>query len=276
MLKNSDINFANAEFIVTDPPKKGTDEKLKDLDHYQPFILIEKDGKQQIYAPGLNDKELCIVSDDYKTFKYVSYNQLKPYIKGFCYIDLTKPESTKSSIRSKKYSNVSDEERRYKVDIDSAKSRNYPRGVGIPGYGPSYDVIKKPLDKSGYITNPDKYKEILRKNKINNYPALIQDVFDKLTEYKGLMSDYLKQIPITDKRANENTGSVLNTYRNAIYDYNNLLEKIETINNYPEEEKKELLLQLFDPDGYDYYASCLNNIKNLGFLNAYRHMYLDW
>lgn len=61
-LSKSIINFAGAEFIHVDPPpKKGTDPLLISP-NYQVFMLLEGDEGQQIYAPGLNDKEPCRIS----------------------------------------------------------------------------------------------------------------------------------------------------------------------------------------------------------------------
>lgn len=264
VLNSSDINFAGADFKTGEIPKKSTDEKLTDP-RYQCFFLIEKDGKQQIYAPGLNDKELTII-DPSKTFKYLSYAKIKPYIKDFCYVDLQEPNSTKSSIRNSRPERLPDSDRRYKTGTRNVPNHDY-----------------RNIDKSGFIRDPNKYKKILAKNKASNYGQLLQDMYDNLTKYKDLLNIYTKNSNLRDMGSVQ---SIAGNLYQAVSFYDVILNKVSEIENSTQlskEGKLESILKLFDVSDTDYYSpsrayrSALGYINNLkGSLDKYEPSYLEW
>lgn len=296
VLCDSDIDFSRANFIHDEPPKNGADQRLKDHDKYQSFILLDfgedtnGNKHEQIYAPGLNDKEVVNVSSwnhplyD-KTFSYVSYKQLKPYIKDFCYIDMTDPNSKESTVKDVRNANGR---------IDAQNGSNY---INVRFDKPSLKKLYSPawlphgydIDKSGYIINPNRYKEILNKNRAKNYTKLLDELYDDLCSIKSEIATLFTTVDIDGKKS---SSSMLSDIRNLTYDfqdvsdyYNSLLSKIDSINNNTnnsEEEKKEAIIGLFGTDADHYYGyGCYKPVRDgvndlLKKLNRYVSTIIDW
>ena len=264
-LKLKNIDLSSVDFKRGDIPKKSTDEKLTDP-RYQCFFLVEKNGKQQVYAPGLNDKEASILSDDNKTYKYISYAKIKPYIKDFCYIDLTEKPRTYEIHANK-------------PKPDSSFVRNTDKNLNK--FNP---LDYRPIDKSGYRQDPDKYKKALSDKKAQNYEQILQGMRDELIEAKKSIQNVSM---VTDALNFDSVDFVRSNYSLLSYaldDYNSIIQSIEKFNNaldrglITKDECKKQIVSLFSQDGNDHlYSRFKVRMSELNErIDDYKPSYLDW
>lgn len=217
------IDFSRAKFIHGEPPTKSTDPRMKEPN--QAFILIEFGGAKQVYAPGLNDKDVTIFPIANKnatvnTFKYARFSDYKDYIKDFYYVNTADPANSNDNLKNQR-ANTS-------LDLTDAKSKGLERITDpkkdqrILWSGDGY------LDKSGYLVNPNRYKDALRKAQKNNYAKKLEKSYNILQDVKETLTNYIIEADATDSDALEFASNIMRgTLARAISRYNRLASAIE-------------------------------------------------
>lgn len=274
-LRDNGIDFSRANFIHGDPPTKSTDPRLKAPN--QAFMLIEYDGAQQVYAPGLNDKDLTIfpIADNYapaNTYKYARFSDYKPYIKDFYYINTQDPENRNDTLKSNRAS--------VNVDINDMKQQGQERlsKKELANFRPSWRSQARP-DKSGYMVNPDRLKDALRKAQKNNYAKKLQSSYNRIQDAKDTLTNYIMEADSADRDSLRFATNIMrNQLDDAIMAYNsfaNVIEAAERNHDPASNEFKRIIDNVFSPYGevasLDTYLDRLENeIASIKFVD------FDW
>lgn len=217
------IDFSRANFIHGEPPTKSTDPRMKEPN--QAFMLIEYGGAKQVYAPGLNDKDRTIfpIADKYapaNTYKYARFSDYKPYIKDFYYVNTADPANSNDNLIGQRantdlYMNDAQMQGLERI-TDKARAKN------------AVWVTDGRIDKSGYLVNPKKYKDALRKAQKNNYAKKLEKSYNILQEVKETLTNYIIEADAADSDALEFASNIMRRdLSNAISRYNRLASSIE-------------------------------------------------
>lgn len=149
LLADLGLDTSKANFISADVPKKFSDPRLQWPDSsYIGFLYIVNNatGAKEVYAPGVNDSQDSILPDrsgNYKTLRYVPRPEVLANSVAFCYVDMTDPNNL--------IGNKIKDRKTYKSTKDNSFDRLTASDIG---WGQT-------LDKSGYLINPNKYKNKL-------------------------------------------------------------------------------------------------------------------
>lgn len=218
------IDFSRANFIHGEPPTKSTDPRMKEPN--QAFMLIEYGGAKQVYAPGLNDKDITIfpIADKYapaNTYKYARFSDYKPYIKDFYYVNTADPANSNDNITSQRAHNdlyMNDAQMQGLERItDKSRAQNAVWATGGR------------IDKSGYLVNPKRYKDALRKAQKSNYAKKLEKSYNILQDVKETLTNYIIEADAADSDALEFASNIMRRdLANAISRYNRLASTIET------------------------------------------------
>lgn len=159
-LSRTGIDLSKATFLTAEVPKKFSDPRLQWPDgQYIGFLYLKTDDfksygsaytQTQVYAPGVNDTERSILRDrkgDYRTLRYVSRPEILAHAQAFCYVDMTDPNNL-----------IGDKwDKRAQIDADNRENRANTR------LKPDELNWREKIDKSGYLIDPNKYKDKLSK-----------------------------------------------------------------------------------------------------------------
>ena len=217
------IDFSRAKFIHGEPPTKSTDPRMKEPN--QAFILIEFGGQKQVYAPGLNDKDVTIFPIANKnatvnTFKYARFSDYKDYIKDFYYVNTTDPANSNDNLRNQRTHNdlYRNDAMMQGLERITDKSRKQNAVWATGGR----------IDKSGYLVNPNRYKDALRKAQKSNYAKKLEKSYNILQDVKETLTNYIIEADATDSDALEFASNIMRRdLANAISRYNRLASAIE-------------------------------------------------
>ena len=274
-LKNTGIDFSRANFIHGDPPTKSTDPRLKAPN--QAFMLIEYDGAQQVYAPGLNDKDLTIfpIADNYapaNTYKYARFSDYKPYIKDFYYINTADPENHNDTLKSDRV-NVN-------LGINDMKQQGQERlsKKELANFRPSWRSNARP-DKSGYLVNPDRLKDALRKAQKNNYAKKLQSSYNRIQDAKDTLTNYIIESDAADRDSIRFATNIMrNELDDAVQYYNsfaNVIQSAEREYAPTSNEFKRVLDNVFGSYGEAFYLDdTLDKLENA--IASIKFVDFDW
>lgn len=258
-LSQQGIDLNKAEFIETDPPVNGWDPKAKDPNLIKVFYLKTENERYphyQLYIPGYyGDTKQFDLSGNYGGIQLKTYSmkQLANHTEAFGYIDISNSKNTNFKLR-KERRDVQAGDVNLKRDANKQYSKrdivSYPkdeRGFTDwrnPILGDLKWVTNKGYDKSGYKINKDKYKEILKKLKAENYQAAIEETLNKLEDYRSRLIKVLSSMNLKDSK----DLSVVNLASDYLYrmiesytDIVKALERIESKNDLSEEDKKSAI-----------------------------------
>ena len=258
-LSQQGIDLNKAEFIETDPPVNGWDPKAKDPNLIKVFYLKTENERYphyQLYIPGYyGDTKQFDLSGNYGGIQLKTYSmkQLANHTEAFGYIDISNSKNTNFKLR-KERRDVQAGDINLKRDANKQFSKrdivSYPedeRGFTDwrnPILGDLKWVTNKGYDKSGYKINKDKYKEILKKLKAENYQAAIEETLNKLEDYRSRLINVLSSMNLKDS----NDLSAVNLASDYLYrmieSYTEVvkaLERIESKNDLSEEDKKSAI-----------------------------------
>lgn len=258
-LSQQGIDLNKAEFIETDPPVNGWDPKAKDPNLIKVFYLKtenERYPNYQLYIPGYyGDTKQFDLSGNYGGIQLKTYSmkQLANHTAAFGYIDISNSKNTNFKLR-KERRDVQAGDINLKRDANKQFSKrdivSYPkdeRGFTDwrnPILGDLKWVTNKGYDKSGYKINKDKYKEILKKLKAENYQAAIEETLNKLEDYRSRLINVLSSMNLKDSKdlsainlASDYLYRMIESYTEVV----KALERIESKNDLSEEDKKSAI-----------------------------------
>ena len=253
------IDLNKAEFIETDPPVNGWDPKAKNPNLIKVFYLKTENDRYpsyQLYIPGYyGDTKQFDLSGNYGGIQLKTYSmkQLANHAEAFGYIDISNSKNTNFKLR-KERRDVQAGDINLKRDSNKQYSKrdivSYPkdeRGFTDwrnPILGDLKWVTNKGYDKSGYKINKDKYKEILKKLKAENYQAAIEETLNKLEDYRSRLINVLSSMNLKDSKdlsavnlASDYLYRMIESYTEVV----KALERIESKNDLSEEDKKSAI-----------------------------------
>lgn len=256
-LSKQGIDLNKAEFIESDPPVNGWDPKAKDPNLIKVFYLKDDNERYpayQLYIPGYyGDIKQFDLSGNYRGIQLKTYSmkQLANHAEAFGYIDISDSKNTTFKIR-KERRDVQAGDVNLKRDANKQYSKrdivSYPkdeRGFTDwrnPILGDLKWVTNKGYDKSGYRINKDKYKEILKKLKAENYQASIEEALNKLEDYRSRLIKAISSINLKDSKDLSVLRSASDYLYRMVESYTDIvkaLERIESKDGLSEENKKE-------------------------------------
>ena len=258
-LSQQGIDLNKAEFIETDPPVNGWDPKAKDPNLIKVFYLKTENERYphyQLYIPGYyGDTKQFDLSGNYGGIQLKTYSmkQLANHTEAFGYIDISNSKNTNFKLR-KERRDVQAGDINLKRDANKQFSKrdivSYPkdeRGFTDwrnPILGDLKWVTNKGYDKSGYKINKDKYKEILKKLKAENYQAAIEETLNKLEDYRSRLINVLSSMNLKDSKDLSAVNLASDYLYRMIESYTDIvkaLERIESKNDLSEEDKKSAI-----------------------------------
>lgn len=258
-LSQQGIDLNKAEFIETDPPVNGWDPKAKDPNLIKVFYLKTENERYpdyQLYIPGYyGDTKQFDLSGNYGGIQLKTYSmkQLANHTEAFGYIDISNSKNTNFKLR-KERRDVQAGDVNLKRDANKQYSKrdivSYPkdeRGFTDwrnPILGDLKWVTNKGYDKSGYKINKDKYKEILKKLKAENYQAAIEETLNKLEDYRSRLIKVLSSMNLKDSKDLSAVNLASDYLYRMIESYTDIvkaLERIESKNDLSEEDKKSAI-----------------------------------
>lgn len=256
-LSKQGIDLNKAEFIESDPPVNGWDPKAKDPNLIKVFYLkddSERYPHYQLYIPGYyGDTKQFDLSGNYKGIQLKTYSmkQLANHAEAFGYIDISDSKNTTFKIRKERNKAKSGD---INLNRDSMKQFSKRDILGYPKDEMGFSDWKNPIlgdlkwltkrdyDKSGYRINKDKYKEILKKLKAENYQASIEEALNKLEDYRSRLIKAISSINLKDSKDLSALRSASDYLYRMVESYTDIvkaLERIESKDGLSEEDKKE-------------------------------------
>lgn len=258
-LSQQGIDLNKAEFIETDPPVNGWDPKAKDPNLIKVFYLKTENERYphyQLYIPGYyGDTRQFDLSGNYRGIQLKTYSmkQLANHAEAFGYIDISNSKNTNFKLR-KERRDVQAGDVNLKRDANKQYSKrdivSYPKDERgstdwrNPILGDLKWVTNKGYDKSGYKINKDKYKEILKKLKAENYQAAIEETLNKLEDYRSRLINVLSSMNLKDSKDLSAVNLASDYLYRMIESYTDIvkaLERIESKNDLSEEDKKSAI-----------------------------------
>lgn len=256
-LSKQGIDLNKAEFIESDPPVNGWDPKAKDPNLVKVFYLKDDNEKYphyQLYIPGYyGDTKQFDLSGNYGGVQLKTYSmkQLANHTEAFGYIDISDSKNTNFKIRKERNKIKSGD---INLNRDSMKQFSKRDILGYPKDERGFTDWKNPIlgdlkwltkrdyDKSGYKINKDKYKEILKKLKAENYQASIEEALNKLEDYRSRLIKAISSINLKDSKDLSVLRSASDYLYRMVESYTDIvkaLERIESKDGLSEEDKKE-------------------------------------
>lgn len=245
--KGIDIN--KADFIPGAIPSKSTDPRLQDP--YQAFMLLDVNGSKQVYAPGLNDNDKCIVPNprtngEPEDLGHTRFTELKPYIVDFCFVDLS--DSDNLAVRK---------------DYKSEKDELLNKGVERYSKKDMKDNPEADIDSSGY-SNPNKsrYKEFTDKLPLD---VKADNFLNKIEHAQDLFQRTLKEISKIDfsnliVSEQDYDDSIIREIKTNI---KACRDQLGYAKNYAEESKTYDWYYDYAQKAYKYFEGYFDNLKDL-------------
>lgn len=258
-LSKQGIDLNKAEFIESDPPVNGWDPKAKDPNLIKVFYLkddSERYPHYQLYIPGYyGDTKQFDLSGNYKGIQLKTYSmkQLANHAAAFGYIDISDSKNTTFKIRKERNKAKSGD---INLNRDSMKQFSKRDILGYPKDEMGFSDWENPIlgdlkwltnrgyDKSGYKIDKDKYKEILKKLKAENYQSAIEESLNKLEDYRSRLIKAISSINLKDSSKLRDLNRASSYLYDMIESYSDIvkaLERIESKDNLSEEDKKEAI-----------------------------------
>ena len=256
-LSKQGIDLNKAEFIESDPPVNGWDPKAKDPNLIKVFYLKDDNERYpnyRLYIPGYyGDTEQFDLSGNYKGIQLKTYSmkQLANHAEAFGYIDISDSKNTTFKIRKERRDAQAGD---INLKRDSNKQYSKRDIVSYPKDERGFTDWKNPIlgdlkwvtnrgyDKSGYKIDKDKYKEILKKLKAENYQASIEEALNKLEDYRSRLIKAISSINLKDSKDLSVLRSASDYLYRMVESYTDIvkaLERIESKDDLSEETKKE-------------------------------------
>lgn len=258
-LSKQGIDLNKAEFIESDPPVNGWDPKAKDPNLIKVFYLkddSERYPHYQLYIPGYyGDTKQFDLSGNYKGIQLKTYSmkQLANHAEAFGYIDISNSKNTNFKLRKERNKAKSGD---INLNRDSLKQFSKRDILGYPKDESGFSDWENPIlgdlkwltnrgyDKSGYKIDKDKYKEILKKLKAENYQSTIEESLNKLEDYRSRLIKAISSINLKDSSKLRDLNRASSYLYDMIESYSDIvkaLERIESKDGLSEEDKKEAI-----------------------------------
>lgn len=176
--------------------------------------------------------------------------QLANHAEAFGYIDISNSKNTNFKLRKERRDAQAGD---INLKRDSNKQYSKRDIVGYPKDERGFTDWRNPIlgdlkwltnrgyDKSGYKINKDKYKEILKKLKAENYQAAIEETLNKLEDYRSRLINVLSSMNLKDSKdlsavnlASDYLYRMIESYTEVV----KALERIESKSDLSEEDRK--------------------------------------
>lgn len=223
------IDFTKTKVIEGPIPEKKNDERLK-----EPNIPIWLFSNGQVYIEGVNEDE--IYSDLKKAFSYLSMKDKLANAKAFAYIDGTTldPQAYKDKL-SQRDAMVKDIHQAIK---DNPSAGIFRKGdpekfyTNVTGSYETRDLSRAELyghiDKSGYVINPNRYKEALKKAGAKKVFQNLESVYDRIIEVKDDIAAAASYIdPFEDRDNYKQLSYFMDNLTDTIREYNNISNELK-------------------------------------------------
>lgn len=206
-----------------------------------------------MYIPGYyGDTRQFDLSGNYRGIQLKTYSmkQLANHAEAFGYIDISDSKNTNFKLRKERRDaqagdiNLKRDANKQHSKRDILGYLKDERGFNDwrnPILGDLKWVTNKGYDKSGYKINKDKYKEILKKLKAENYQASIEEALNKLEGYRSRLINILSSMNLKDSKDLSAVNLASDYLYKMIESYTDIvkaLERIESKNDLSEEDKK--------------------------------------
>lgn len=255
-LSQQGIDLNKAEFIESDPPVNGWDPKAKDPNLIKVFYLKTENDRYpsyQLYIPGYyGDVKQFDLSGNYRGVQLKTYSmkQLANHAEAFGYIDISNSKNTNFKLRKERRDSQAGD-----INLKRDANKQFSRRdiVGYPKDKRGFTDWRNPIlgdlkwltnrdyDKSGYKINKDKYKEILKKLKAENYQASIEEALTKLDSYRSRLINILSSMDLKNSDKLRDLSNASDYLYRMIESYSEIvkaLERIESKSDLSEEDRK--------------------------------------
>ena len=230
---NKGIDFTKTKVVEGPIPEKRTDERLK-----EPNIPIWLFPDGQVYIEGINEDEIYRATG--KAFSYLPMKEKIADAKAFAYIDGT-------TLDPQAYRNKLSQRSDMTRDIHKAIKDNPSAGIFRKGdpekfytnvtgawfNSTSSEAERKGyLDKSGYIINPNRYKEALKKAGAKKVFQNLESIYDRIIEVKDDIAAAASYIdPFEDRDNYKQLSTFMDYLMRAISDYNDMSRELKSLSD---------------------------------------------
>lgn len=176
--------------------------------------------------------------------------QLANHAEAFGYIDISNSKNTNFKLRKERRDSQAGD-----INLKRDANKQFSRRdiVGYPKDERGFTDWRNPIlgdlkwltnrdyDKSGYKINKDKYKEILKKLKAENYQASIEEALTKLDSYRSRLINILSSMDLKNSDKLRDLSNASDYLYRMIESYSEIvkaLERIESKSDLSEEDRK--------------------------------------
>ena len=291
-LSNKGLDLANMQFVKiprAEMPTNGFHPLMKDEAKQLVYLLRDEANRNIVYIPGINDSSISIAATPSDKYKYTDINKvssktLLQYTVLMGYIDKLVDSNLNSDKRKDRHITRKGSIERG-IGQYASQEKVYPeREDGSRDYDAAPTSIthwftSKGQDKSGYILNPTKYKDMLDKADMHTYSIQYERYTKKLMKLRDAIVAELQELRL-DKTIGGVWGNPKLQYavrylEDAISSYEGLQEEIERIlsqDNLTDDEKNKYIQDEFDASRhFNSITDLRTNIERAwGELNSYK------
>lgn len=195
-LLERNVALDKVKFIQSDFPSTSNQvTKMKEMGKWPIFLINNRD----IYMPGIYGDNNWDLKRNSR-YKNIPMKDIIADSTDFGYIDLKLPSNLSLDIKAQRKQERKDVIPRGKGQYLYKETKYVPGGYDERGAyksshyeetGKQEWKLTKGQDKSGYLLNPDKYKNILDDIDLNNYSTILDKYYNKLNNLKNEIQNKL-------------------------------------------------------------------------------------
>lgn len=274
--RTANINLDTATFEQMQVPSS-----IRDIHLKQPYVPIFKlpyskyypDYYYVVYAKGINDD----VEVDGKKASYYSMKTLLEMATAFCCIDMSDPDNLINPdklVSRQNWKKDRLQSDRFKTTTDAQKALKaageYDRVHQFGSKYMPYSAWK--IDRSGYITPPDRYAKKLRDLRLNKSAKIMEDVYADLVSIKNAIAEYISD---SDFPLDNRLSRYLELLDHARQRYNTIAGSLDKMNkNNSEDTRREASYYFGDP--LNHLQDEINQLKKVPIISSATSVIADW